>query len=148
MVPVDRFTLAHANITRTIVKGKASPEIKRMYKGVLEANKIMWDNINIGVDVNHLIELRDIVFEQYKDVGNATNTPGHGIGLEYHEEPFMRGGSQPLEKGHVFTIEPFLRNSKFGGVRVGNMWLMEDEPVLVSKYSKKELLDRLEILEV
>ena len=32
---------------------------------------------------------------------------GHGLGLEIHEPPYLRSGNpQPLETGHVFSIEP------------------------------------------
>ena len=36
-----------------------------------------------------------------------THRTGHGLGMEGHEEPYMRSdNTMPLETGMTFTIEP------------------------------------------
>jgi Xaa-Pro dipeptidase len=48
---------------------------------------------------------------------------GHGIGLEAHEAPFIRGGSGAewtLEPGMVITLEPGLYDPAAGGCRLEN----------------------------
>jgi Xaa-Pro dipeptidase len=44
---------------------------------------------------------------------------GHGIGMEGHEEPYIRAGNRLiLEPGMTFTVEPGIYLPGRGGVRV------------------------------
>ncbi|MFU8774029.1 MAG: M24 family metallopeptidase, partial [Anaerolineales bacterium] len=44
---------------------------------------------------------------------------GHGLGMESHEEPYIRAGSDlRLASGMVFTIEPGIYIPSRGGVRI------------------------------
>jgi Xaa-Pro aminopeptidase len=44
---------------------------------------------------------------------------GHGVGVEIHEDPFMRAGeSWRFKKGHVLTVEPGLYYRGLGGCRI------------------------------
>ena len=53
---------------------------------------------------------------------------GHGLGLEGHEDPSLDPGSQRiLEAGMVFTIEPGIYIPGFGGVRIEDDVLVEDD---------------------
>jgi Xaa-Pro dipeptidase len=48
-----------------------------------------------------------------------THRTGHGLGLEAHEEPYIRADNQmPLEPGMTFTIEPGVYLPGRGGVRI------------------------------
>jgi Xaa-Pro aminopeptidase len=48
-----------------------------------------------------------------------THSTGHGVGLDVHEEPFIRGSAaDPLQEGDVVTIEPGLYLMGLGGVRI------------------------------
>ena len=47
---------------------------------------------------------------------------GRGIGLEIHEEPYLRSGSaRTLEAGHVFSVEPSICVAGRFGVRYENI---------------------------
>jgi Xaa-Pro aminopeptidase len=53
---------------------------------------------------------------------------GHGLGLEAHEEPSLDPGSRNmLETGMVFTIEPGVYIPGWGGVRIEDDVLVEEE---------------------
>jgi Xaa-Pro aminopeptidase len=44
---------------------------------------------------------------------------GHGVGIEVHEEPFMRPGSSiELRAGHVVSVEPGIYIPDWGGIRI------------------------------
>jgi Xaa-Pro dipeptidase len=55
---------------------------------------------------------------------------GHGLGMEVHEPPYLTGtNEQPLEVGHVFSIEPGIYLPGSFGVRFENIvHLGEDGP--------------------
>ncbi|MEA2310349.1 MAG: hypothetical protein QOE28_317 [Solirubrobacteraceae bacterium] len=62
---------------------------------------------------------------------------GHGVGLEIHEEPYLRPGNpKPLEAGHVFSVEPGIYVPGRFGVRYENLvHLGPDGPELLNKPS-------------
>jgi Xaa-Pro dipeptidase len=50
---------------------------------------------------------------------------GHGLGLEGHEEPYIRAGNlMALKPGMTFTIEPGIYISGRGGVRIEDDFLI------------------------
>ena len=58
-------------------------------------------------------------FEGPDDVAKMNHSTGHGVGLEVHEEPSLRGPDENiLLEGDVVTVEPGLYLLGFGGVRV------------------------------
>jgi Xaa-Pro aminopeptidase len=59
---------------------------------------------------------------------------GHGVGLEVHEEPYLRPGNPaPLEAGHVFSVEPGIYVPGRFGVRYENLvHLGADGPELLN----------------
>ena len=60
---------------------------------------------------------------------------GHGVGLEIHEEPYLRPGNPaPLEAGHVFSVEPGIYVPGSFGVRYENLvYLGPDGPELLNR---------------
>ena len=48
-----------------------------------------------------------------------THRTGHGLGMESHEDPYIRAGNlMPLEPGMTFTIEPGIYLPARNGVRI------------------------------
>ncbi|MEA2133342.1 MAG: Xaa-Pro dipeptidase [Solirubrobacteraceae bacterium] len=60
---------------------------------------------------------------------------GHGVGLEIHEEPYLRPGNPaPLQVGHVFSVEPGIYVPGRFGVRYENLvHLGADGPELLNR---------------
>ena len=74
---------------------------------------------------------------------NFVHRTGHGIGLESHEEPYIRSDNQlPLENGMTFTIEPGIYLPGQWGVRI------EDDIQIASTGGKSlsNLPRRLQVL--
>ena len=80
-----------------------------------------------GVSASDVDNAARSVIEQAGYGKYFTHRTGHGLGLEGHEEPYIRGDNdQLLKEGMTFTIEPGIYLPDRGGVRV------EDDFVITS----------------
>ena len=129
--PAGRASHYHGDLTRTVVVGEVPEEIRRMHAAVLQALDAGIESIRAGVagrDVHYA------VCQVLVDRGYGTTTKGyegsgggakmnhgtgHGVGLDVHEEPGLRGPNEdPLLEGDVVTVEPGLYLLGMGGVRI------------------------------
>ncbi len=69
--------------------------------------------------------------------GTVLNRSGHGMGLEYHEPPFLEDTDETvLEPGFVLTVEPGLWFAGHGGLAASNTIVVRDgEPELLTRTS-------------
>jgi Xaa-Pro aminopeptidase len=121
-----------ADQTRTVVKGKASPAVKRLYAAVLEAQETGIAAVRHGVNGRAVHEEVKKVFDRLgykteprngKMVGFFHGT-GHGVGLDIHEAPSVGARDSLLETNAVVTVEPGLYYFGVGGVRIEDMVLV------------------------
>jgi len=136
--PRHRKSGYFADMTRTFVKGKPSPEIQKMYDAVLQAQSAALKKIRAGVSAKEIHNVAaDVILKEGYDVGEKgmIHGLGHGVGLDIHEKPSLKPNSEDiLESGNVITVEPGLyypkigspRRSKAeaGGVRIEDMVLV------------------------
>jgi Xaa-Pro aminopeptidase len=118
------------DMTRTYLKGRASDAQRRLVRTVKRAHKLAIDMIKPGVKGGKVHDAVQAFFDKegYETVRNS-RTPkgffhalGHGVGLEIHEDPFMRSGSSwKFRKGMVVTVEPGLYYEGLGGCRIEDM---------------------------
>lgn len=114
--PKSERTRYFADMSRTVVKGKASSKLRAMYRAVLNAQERGIALIRDGADgkvihaaVNGVLE-RDgfttgMVGGRMQGFFHGT---GHGVGLDIHEPPRINKTSTMLRTGHVVTVEPGL----------------------------------------
>ena len=128
--PKGRVSRYHGDLTRTIVVGEASEEVRRMHKVVCEALDAAIAMIKPGVTgaaVNE--EVCKVLkaggygagypgYHSPEGVPMMIHSTGHGVGLDVHELPNLRPTDVPLEEGDVVTVEPGLYLEGLGGVRV------------------------------
>jgi Xaa-Pro aminopeptidase len=112
--------------------GTPSPEARRLYDAVREAQQAAIDAVRPGVTASSVdAAAREILVA--RGLGEAFgHGTGHGLGLEVHEEPRVgraRSDAQDtkLEPGMVFTIEPGAYVPGFGGVRIEDDVLVTDK---------------------
>ena len=126
------------DMTRTIIVGEADETFQRVYETVLRAQLEAEDKARAGMTGKEVDAIaRDIITEAgYGDAFG--HSLGHGIGLEVHEEPRISAQSeQVLEDGMVFTIEPGIYLSGWGGVRIEDNVVMENGRVRIMTRSHK-----------
>ncbi|MGB9740950.1 MAG: M24 family metallopeptidase [Candidatus Bathyarchaeales archaeon] len=118
----------YTDMTRTIVKGKASKEVKKMFETVLEARNASIDAIKAGVQGNAVYDICCNIIEKAgyattrggKQITKGfTHGLGHGVGLQVHEGPSLSEFYKfALEEHNVVTVEPGLYDPEIGGVRI------------------------------
>ena len=122
--PQHEQTGYYADMTRTVVKGEPSPEIREMYEAVRDAKTLGISMIRAGATG---ADLYQAVVEFFRDRGYESDTRGfihslgHGVGLEIHEEPSLGPHGGALVAGNVVTVEPGLYYPGTGGVRLEDM---------------------------
>lgn len=111
-----------ADMTRTVVIGKASEQQKEIYQIVLEAQLAALDKIRAGLTGAEVDKVsRDIIRNAgYGDYfGHGL---GHSVGLFIHEEPRISPmGQIVLQPGMTATIEPGIYVPGIGGVRIEDL---------------------------
>lgn len=138
--PTSRTTHYNGDLTRTVVVGEISDEVRRMHAAVLQALDAGIESISAGVPAKdpHLAVCQVLVdrgygtttegFEGPPGVARMNHSTGHGVGLEVHEEPAIRAvNGEPLEAGDVVTVEPGLYLLGFGGVRIEDTGMVTKE---------------------
>jgi Xaa-Pro aminopeptidase len=129
--PTSRLTHYNGDLTRTVVVGEISEDVRRMHAAVLQALDAGIESISAGVPGQ---EPHHAVCQVLVDRGYGTTTngfageedgpklnhsTGHGVGLEVHEQPALRDTVvDELREGDVVTVEPGLYLLGFGGVRI------------------------------
>ena len=118
----------HSDMTRTVVVNNgADPEFDRVYGAVLESNQAGIAAVAPGVRAGDVDEVCRAVLRKYGYEEQFIHSTGHGVGLEIHEAPSIRRGSDDLlEPGHVVTIEPGVYLSGRFGVRIEDMVAVTD----------------------
>jgi Xaa-Pro aminopeptidase len=131
--PRSRKTGYYGDITRTVVRGRASEGVRRLYETVRCAQELAFARIQAGVTGNQLHQIVQQFFEHEGFPTRSRNGRpegffhgiGHGVGLELHEYPRIGAGSQDkLCCGNVVTIEPGLYYSNLGAVRLEDVVLV------------------------
>lgn len=119
------------DMTRTYVKGKASPVVKRAFKAVLKASEAAKKMLHAGVTGAEAHQTAADVLTQagFPTGCGRDGKPcgffhglGHGVGLEIHENPRLSPlNPNPLKSGNVVSVEPGLYYSNWGGIRLEDL---------------------------
>jgi Xaa-Pro dipeptidase len=108
-----------SDLTRTFAVGEVDEECMKIHKIVQEANAAGRAAGRPGVPCANVdIAAREVI-EKSGYGKYFTHRTGHGIGMEGHEDPYMRGDNmQLLEPGMAYTVEPGIYLPNRNGVRI------------------------------
>jgi len=117
-----------ADMTRTVVKGRASKAVKKMFDTVLQTKEAAVDAIRAGVTGSDMQNLCCDLLEKagYQTMRGGKQISkgyihglGHGLGLDVHEGPSMSEFYKyALEEHNVVSVEPGLYDPEIGGMRI------------------------------
>ncbi|MDB6122393.1 MAG: Peptidase [Pedosphaera sp.] len=148
--PRSQKTGYFGDITRTVVKGRASEAIRKLYNTVFQGQQVAFNLMRAEMPTARIHQAVQEIFtrEGYKTgkikgrMQGFFHGTGHGLGLEIHESPRVGATSTGVLKvGQVVTVEPGLYYPEIGGVRL--------EDVALVTTSKPRNLTRFEkVLEV
>ncbi|MCX6958529.1 MAG: Xaa-Pro peptidase family protein [Verrucomicrobiae bacterium] len=143
LFPRDGKSGYYGDLTRTVVRGKASSAQRHLWETCLAGQEQVLKSLKPGASGKKIHgSLQDFFTregyptEQKKGRWSGFfHGTGHGLGLEIHDEP--RFGKTILKSGHVFTIEPGLYIPGLGGVRHEDVVVITEKGYrLLSKFPK------------
>jgi Xaa-Pro aminopeptidase len=130
--PRSERTGYFGDLTRTVVRGRASAKLKEMYALVEEGVLLGHRRVRPGADGGAIHqEILDLFTARGYPTGLRNGRmqgffhgTGHGVGLEIHEAPSIGRRASTLRAGHVVTVEPGLYYLGLGGVRIEDVALV------------------------
>ena len=124
-----------SDITRTFAVGEVDAEYEKIHKIVQQANAAGRAAGKPGVPCAEVDKAARAVIENAGYGEYFWHRTGHGIGMEPHEEPYIRGDNmQLLEPGMAYTVEPGIYLPGRNGVRV-------EDNVVVTETGSESLSD-------
>jgi Xaa-Pro aminopeptidase len=143
--PRDAASCYYGDLTRTVVRGRASEEQRRLWETVKKGQALALKKMKPGVDG---LKLHNEIKKFFQDRGYPTEVrngrnvgffhgTGHGLGLEIHEHP--RFQKTVFKKGQVLTVEPGLYYPGLGGVRLEDVVALTKSGVRLLSHFEKHL---------
>ena len=129
-------------MTRTPVVGEATSKHREIYEIVKESQSRGCVMAKAGVPCKEVdAATRDYIHEMgYGEY--YTHGTGHGLGLEIHTTPrFSPQSDQILKKNNVMTIEPGIYLAGWGGVRIEDDVVIEDDGCEILNRTTKDLVE-------
>lgn len=121
-----------SDLTRTFAVGEVDTEFSKIAEIVLAANQAGLAAGRPGVPCANVDMAARTVIEKAGYGPHFTHRTGHGIGMEDHEEPYIRlDNMQMLYPGMVYTVEPGIYLPGRGGVRIEDNVVVTKEGVEV-----------------
>ncbi|HEX5829946.1 MAG TPA: Xaa-Pro peptidase family protein [Gemmatimonadaceae bacterium] len=127
-----------ADVTRTVVLGRATAEQREVYEVVQGAQAAALAGVRAGMTGRDADGLARGYIERGGYGERFGHGLGHGLGLEVHEAPRLsRTADAPLPTGAVVTIEPGIYLPGWGGVRIeDDVHLGADGPELLTHFTR------------
>jgi Xaa-Pro aminopeptidase len=137
-----------SDMTRTVFFGKADAKKKKIYETVKlaqqKAVEFIEAELKKGKKKAKGSEADKVARDYITSEGYPTipHSLGHGIGLQVHEAPNLSPGSAfNLEEGMVFSIEPGIYIPGYGGVRIEDLYAIENGKLVQLTQASKDIIE-------
>jgi len=133
-----RYKNYTSDITRTFCLGKPDTDFRKYYDIVLGAQLAAIAMIKEGMTGEEADNIARTVIQETGYGETFGHSLGHGVGIATHESPRLSMKSvDKLVNGMVFSIEPGIYLTEWGGVRIEDTVVMENGRVRVLSMAKK-----------
>jgi Xaa-Pro aminopeptidase len=127
-----------SDLSRTICLGAPDDTFNKVYDTVLGAQLAALAIISEGMTGGQIDNVARTVIQEAGYGEAFGHSLGHGVGLAPHEQPRLSPNSQEnLVDSMVFTIEPGIYLSGWGGVRIEDLAVMESGKARVISKARK-----------
>lgn len=134
-----------SDTSRTVILGPPDETFKKVYQTVLDAQQMAIQAIKAGANSKSVDAVaRDHIRDKGFD-GKFGHGLGHGTGMAVHEEPRLSPLKETvLENGMIVTVEPGIYLPDWGGVRIENQVVVDqDGPVVLNRLSESYDIEQL-----
>lgn len=131
----------HSDMTRTVVFGKPTDEMKNIYNAVWGANSDAIKAVRADISCKLVDNVARSTLDAWGYEQYFTHGLGHGVGLEIHEAPNVSSRSgTTLKEGMIITIEPGVYIPGKYGVRIEDMCVVTKEGCKIITDTPKTLI--------
>lgn len=131
----------HSDMTRTVVFGKPTDEMKNIYNAVWGANTDAIKAVRADISCKLVDNVARSTLDAWGYEEYFTHGLGHGVGLEIHEAPNVSSRSgTTLKEGMIITIEPGVYIPGKYGVRIEDMCVVTEEGCRIITDTPKTLI--------
>ena len=137
--PMNKTTLYHGDCTRTVVHGEIPDAVMAMHAMVIEAKAAAAAATHAGATGDAVHQATVTVLKRHGvHIGSPPagaddqllflpHGTGHGLGLDLKEPPLLDFKGVALLAGDAVTIEPAVYCKAIGGVRVEDLYIVQDD---------------------
>jgi Xaa-Pro aminopeptidase len=131
-----------SDTTRTICIGEPDTTFKKVYRTVLDAQTAAMSIIKTGMTGHQADSSARKIIDKAGCTEAFGHALGHGVGLAPHELPRLGPNSKDvLTDDMVFTVEPGIYLTGWGGVRIEDTVIMENGKVRAITAARKAIYD-------
>lgn len=128
-----------SDMSRTVILGKPDTKFRNVIQAVYDAQQRAIESIKAGVSSKSVDKVARDHIDKKGFKGKFGHGLGHGVGLAVHEKPALNPTHDIiLEPGMVVTVEPGIYIPGWGGVRLENMVVVQE--------NRAEVLNKMPVL--
>ena len=130
----------HSELERTMIIGPPSDEQRRFFEHTKAAQEVAFEALKPGGKCSEVDKAVRRYYEAHDLMPCWMHHSGHGIGLRYHEGPFLDSGDHTvLQPGMVLTVEPGLYVAGLGGFRHSDTVVITEDGLELITYYPRDL---------
>ena len=130
----------HSELERTMIIGLPSDEQRRFFEHMKAVQEVAFDALRPGDKCSDVDRAVRRYYEAHDLMPYWKHHTGHGIGLRYHEGPFLDiGDHTALQPGMVLTVEPGLYVTGLGGFRHSDTVVITESGMDLITYYPRDL---------